>query len=162
MHFDPLLYCVSLRGTVREAVACIDRNSAKIALVVDDEGRLLETITDGDIRRAVLDGLDFASPLDALRAAKQRRKSRAPLTAPQGLNEAAMELLMRDHNVNQLPLLDPAGRVAGLVTMRQLAQKHHLPLHAIIMAGGLGVRLRPLTDDMPKPMLPMGDRPCWS
>jgi NDP-sugar pyrophosphorylase family protein len=66
---------------------------------------------------------------------------------------------MQEGKVRQLPLLDESRRVAGLVTMRQLLDTDELPLSAAVMAGGLGARLRPLTEDIPKPMLPVGDEP---
>src|SRR5581483_3580720 len=157
MHFERALFCVSPASTIREAAARIDGNAAKIALMIDDDGCLLDTITDGDIRRAILSGLDLSSPLDRLPECKL--KAHAPVTAPIGTDAAILEHLMRERRVRQIPLLDARSRVVGIVTLKELAGKHVLPMHAVIMAGGYGMRLRPLTENMPKPMLPVGDRP---
>jgi NDP-sugar pyrophosphorylase family protein len=73
--------------------------------------------------------------------------------------QAELLQLMRNHVIRQIPLLDPERRVAGLVTLDELMPDQVLPLQAVIMAGGSGTRLRPLTDEVPKPMLPVGDRP---
>lgn len=152
-------FCVSPSSSVRDAAACIERNTAKIALVVDDEGRLLDTITDGDIRRALLAGLDRTSSVGSLRETKGHIVRHQPISAPADTDPAALLRLMRDHGVKQIPLLDAAHRVVNVVSLDSLVETTTLPVRAVIMAGGFGRRLAPLTDDVPKPMLPVGDRP---
>ena len=66
---------------------------------------------------------------------------------------------MRERALRQIPLVDAEGRVVDLVTIDQLVPDRPPPVRAVIMAGGSGRRLRPLTEDLPKPMLPVGDRP---
>jgi NDP-sugar pyrophosphorylase family protein len=83
----------------------------------------------------------------------------APVTAPLGSSRAQLLRLMQKHLVRQIPLLDEAARVAGLVTWSDLMPEEAEPFQAVIMAGGRGTRLAPLTCDCPKPMLPVGDRP---
>jgi len=136
---------------------CIDRNAKGIALVVDEDYHLLGTVTDGDIRRAILGGINIDL---AVRKLLDRRKSAScSITAPIGTADADLIQLMNEHTIRQVPLLDEKGRVVDLALLSDLVKNYELPLTAVIMAGGYGTRLRPLTEDTPKPMLPVGDRP---
>jgi len=148
-------FLVSGQVSLREAMAMIDRNNKGIVLVVDPEQRLQATITDGDVRRAILAGISLDSPVQIL----TERRSEAPITAPAGTLGAELLRRMQERSVRQLPLVDAAGRVVELVTLDELLPTERLPLEAVIMAGGAGTRLRPLTQDTPKPMLPIGGRP---
>jgi dTDP-glucose pyrophosphorylase len=149
-------FCVAPGDTLRAVLAAIDRNRRGIALVVDTERRLLGTLTDGDLRRAILAGLPLDTPVSS---ALERKTAALPVTAPLEADHATLLAAMREHTVRQLPLLDTEGRVAGLVTLDDLLPEEVLPLQAVIMAGGFGQRLRPLTETMPKPMLPVGEKP---
>ncbi|MFH0954151.1 MAG: nucleotidyltransferase family protein [Verrucomicrobiota bacterium] len=157
---DPAIkpFCVRPHSLLRDVIACIDRNEKGIALVTDDDGHLLGTITDGDMRRGILAGLAPDAELEVL---LQRRKAEfaKPITAPAGTDRARLLEIMRESQVRQIPLLDDDSRVVGLVTTDELMPEHVLPLRAVIMAGGRGQRLYPLTETTPKPMLPVGDRP---
>lgn len=144
---------------IREVIACIDRNVKGIALVVDAERHLLGTITDGDIRRAILAGLSLDLPVTELLARKATSPYPRPVTAPASTSHESLLELMQTRSVRQIPLLDDDGCVVDLMTLDELAPPRVLPLQAVIMAGGPGTRLRPLTEQLPKPMLPVGDRP---
>lgn len=146
-------YLVAPSDSVRTALECINRNRG-IALVADAGGRLLATLTDGDIRRAVLAGIDFAGPVSALLAGRS-----APVTGPAGCSDEEQLAIMRQHRVRSLPLVGPGGEVADLVVMEDVLQRRALPVRAVVMAGGFGKRLRPMTDHLPKPMLPVGEKP---
>lgn len=153
--------CISPDGSIREAMACIDSHAtqARIALVVDEERRLLDTVTDGDVRRAILAGLDLDAPVSILQDRKRDSRYPEPVTAPADAKPATLLQLMQERRVRQIPLLDETRRVVGLVTLRELLPVDGLPLQAVVMAGGYGTRLRPLTEELPKPMLPVGGRP---
>lgn len=145
-------YLVEPTCSVKEAVEVIDRGAEQIALVVDKAGRLIGTITDGDIRRALLRGETLDNPVHKI----MHREFRAlPATATQ---EDALEL-MRHHTLHQIPALDDQGRVVGLFLLEDLTKPKTLPHPVVIMAGGQGNRLRPLTDICPKPMLRVGGKP---
>lgn len=134
----------------------IDRSTKGIALVADGAGKLLGTITDGDLRRLVLAGTDLSLPASWF----IHRRGKPPVTAPVGKTATSEQLrLMHKHNIRHLPLLDQNGVVAELVMLDDFAAESGLALSAVVMAGGQGSRLRPLTDDTPKPMLPIGDKP---
>ena len=151
--------CIRPDSSIREAMTCIDHNNAQIALVVDEEFSLLDTITDGDVRRAILAGVDLDTPVSELRGRRAASPYTEPVTAPLGTGPSALVRLMNERGVRQLPLLDESHRVVGVATLRQLSDSPDLPLQAVVMAGGYGTRLRPLTEDLPKPMLPVGDKP---
>jgi dTDP-glucose pyrophosphorylase len=156
----PWEFCLQSHESIREAIACIDRSGLiSVALLVDDEARLLNTITDGDVRRGILAGLSFDDPVEALLPIKAKTPHPNALTAPVGTAISTLLGLMQYNGVRQLPLLDPEGRVVDVATLRELLpQSKPLP-QAIIMAGGRGTRLLPLTESCPKPMLPVGGRP---
>jgi len=151
--------CIPPGSSLREAVQCIDRNEKGIVLVVDEKGRLVGTISDGDVRRAILAGTDLDATIDGLLAQRINSPYPSPVTAPAGTTAAALLDLMREHAVRQVPLVEPDGRVVGLTTWSDLLPSQAPPLQAVIMAGGFGTRLRPLTNETPKPMLPLGGRP---
>jgi dTDP-glucose pyrophosphorylase len=146
----------SLYATVetplREVIAVIDRGAAQLALVTDPQHRLLATVTDGDIRRGLLRGLSLDAPVEDV---MQRRFRSLPVTASES---DALEL-MRRNSLHQVPVLDEQGRVARLYLLEELLRPQGRPNTVVLMAGGKGERLRPLTADCPKPMLPVGGKP---
>jgi len=152
-------YCVAPETAVREVIAQIQRNSDGLALVVDAERRLLATVTDGDIRRAILAGVDLQGPVGKLPEGRPQKGYGKPITARQGTNAVHLLQLMGEHAIRHVPLMDADHRLVAVASLRRFVNGRDLPLRAVIMAGGLGTRLRPLTDSLPKPMLPVGGRP---
>lgn len=159
MITDRARLCISPDATLREAIALIDGNESGIALVVDPEFRLLDTLTDGDVRRAMLAGVELTRPVGSLAARRAHSPYPEPVTAPVGTSTGELLEIMKQRMLHHVPLVDAEGRVAGLVTFDDLVPDRHLGLRAVVMAGGHGTRLRPLTEDLPKPMLPVGGRP---
>jgi len=141
------------------AVECLERCMCGIALVVDQESHLVGTITDGDVRRAVLSGIDLESPVRVILAGKINTQYPKPVTAQLGTKRETLLDLLRKNVLRQLPILDNEGKVVDLVMIDDLVPSLDLPLQAMIMAGGFGTRLMPLTEDLPKPMLPVGGKP---
>ena len=151
--------CVSAQHSMLEVMARVNENEQGIALVVDSERHLLDTITDGDLRRAVLAGQDLRQPISTLQS---RRNGNSPITARMDTPKATLRAIMRRHSLRHIPLLDDSGCVAGLAAATDFLQSEASEqpgLAAVVMVGGEGKRLRPLTQDLPKPMLPVGDKP---
>ncbi|MGO9109569.1 MAG: nucleotidyltransferase family protein [Thermoguttaceae bacterium] len=143
-----------------DAIACIDRSGRiSLSLVVNDRDQLVNTISDGDIRRGILAGIDLHAPVSSLLPIKAATPHPRPVVATAGTDTATLLTMMREHSVRQIPLLDGEGRPVDIVILSDLLESPLLPLQAVIMAGGFGRRLRPLTEDLPKPMLPVGGRP---
>ena len=158
-HADIAELCVEPESTLREAIEQIDRNRRGVVMVVESDGTLSDLLTDGDVRRAVLAGTSLDEPVRTLLSRRRASPYAVPIAAKCDTSDAHLLSIMRERSVRQLPLLDAAGRVSGLVALEELLPEDGLPLRAVIMAGGAGKRLRPLTEDVPKPMLPVGDRP---
>lgn len=130
----------------------IDRGSVEIALVVDSERRLLGTLTDGDLRRALLRGLSLddqaGSAMNTTFVAVRPDTGRAEVLD-----------LMRARTLQQIPVIDSERRLIGLHVMREVIGAVARPNWALVMAGGRGERLRPITDSLPKPMIKVAGRP---
>ncbi len=151
--------CIGADSSLRDAIAQIDRSRRGVVLVVDPQGRLTDLLTDGDVRRLVLADADLDVSVGRLRERRQGSPYAAAVAARVGSDRGTLLSIMRRRGIRHLPLLDERERVVGLVTLEELLARPGLPLEAVIMAGGKGSRLRPLTEDLPKPMLPVGDRP---
>ncbi len=136
------------------AIEMLDRAVAKIVLVVDQEGRLIGSVVDGDIRRALLKGCTLNSPVrDVMHT--------DPYVLPVDAPRARILEMMRTMGIKHIPLVTDKGRIAGLVAYDTLSGLKY-PSRSnlvVIMAGGKGKRLMPLTTDIPKPMLEVGGRP---
>src|SRR5271165_1013532 len=146
--------------TVRDLMSLMDRCALGITLVVDNHRRLEATITDGDVRRAILLGIELDQPIaDLLALRKDKGRDGRPVIAPIGTAPEELRRLMADHRIRQIPLLDPDERVVDIAMDSDYLTSSVLPLEGFIMAGGFGKRLMPLTETCPKPMLPVSGKP---
>jgi dTDP-glucose pyrophosphorylase/CBS domain-containing protein len=151
---------ITKSATIRDLMSQMDRCAMGITLVVDEHRRLEATITDGDVRRAILFGIELDQLVDELlEVRKNRGHSARPITAPVGTTSQELRQLMTEFRIRQIPLLDADERVVDIALDSDYSVDSALPLDGFIMAGGYGKRLMPLTENCPKPMLPVNGRP---
>jgi dTDP-glucose pyrophosphorylase len=138
--------------TIRDAIANLNGTGLQIVLVLDPAGVLLGTVTDGDIRRALLRGLELDSPITGVMRANS-------LVVPPDMGRDMIINLMRANKLRQLPVVDSEHRVVGLNMWDEDEAPEARPNPMVIMAGGLGMRMRPHTETCPKPMLLVAGKP---
>jgi dTDP-glucose pyrophosphorylase/CBS domain-containing protein len=152
-------YVIPSSATLRDAIACIDKNAKGITFVVDSELRLLGSISDGDIRRAILSGVSLGLTVQVMLDERMKAGGHAAITARLEDSPADLLRLMNEREIRQIPIIDSENHILRVAFLGDLVREYELPINAVVMAGGFGKRLRPLTDSVPKPMLPIGDRP---
>lgn len=151
---DPRLAQLVIRpgASIHDAMLAIDAGTVAIALLVADDGRLVGTVTDGDLRRAMLAGARLTDPVDNV-------ANEAPTTVSVGTDRIAVLDLMRARKLTQVPEVDQEGRLVSLHVVHEILGTEPKPNIGVILAGGRGTRLGELTRDRPKPMLEVAGRP---
>ncbi len=144
--------CIFNDASIRDAMLSLSDSCVGASLVVNAEFKLLGIVTDGDIRRAILSGAALA---DNILPFMQAEFLSVPVEAPR----AEVLDLMKSRFIEQVPVLDKNGKVVGIHFLRQMLGSVEKPNLAVIMAGGRGERLKPLTDKVPKPMVRVAGRP---
>lgn len=143
---------VHTSATLRDALRSLERSRTRIALATDDRGRLVGVLTDGDVRRALLRGATLESPLHPYLMKKFTS------VGPDADRTEILDL-MQARQIEQIPILSGAGKLLGLHTMHEILGAVARPNWAVVMAGGKGTRLRPITEEIPKPMIRVAGRP---
>jgi dTDP-glucose pyrophosphorylase len=138
--------------TMQEAVKVLDDQALRIIMIVDNNDRLIGTITDGDIRRGLLKRLPMTAFISEI-------MHKDPTTASVDDDRDKILKKMKELDLMQIPILDKDKKIVGLETLHHILLNDRLDNPVFLMAGGFGKRLRPLTDNMPKPMLKVGSKP---
>ena len=141
-----------VNSNIKEAVQILNEISLRIVLVTDETGALVGTISDGDIRRGLLKGLDLASPIESI-------VHHDALVVPPNLNRDVVVQLMMSNKIQQIPIVDEKMHVVGLHLWDQINASTARSNRMVIMAGGKGSRLYPQTENCPKPLLPIAGKP---
>ncbi|QOP42605.1 CBS domain-containing protein [Sulfurimonas sediminis] len=143
---------ISKHASIKDALSAIDKGAIRIAIVLDDDEKVVGTLTDGDIRRGLLNGLTLDSSIENL-------YFKEPTLA--NINDSKELIIQKAirKQIYQIPIVDDDGRLAKIEDLAKLLKTNAKKNRVVLMAGGLGTRLRPLTQDVPKPLLKVGNKP---
>lgn len=144
-------HLVTTGEMIKTALAKLDKLAADaILFVVDQDMKLVGSLTDGDVRRGLLKGLSIDNKVEEFIQPNPKYFRKSAYSMDDVIR-------FRRDNYRIIPVLDDQDRIINIVNFRFV--KSYLPLDAVVMAGGRGERLRPLTDQVPKPLLRIGDKP---
>lgn len=138
--------------TIKEVLERISSAVTQIALVVDNNRLLVGTVSDGDIRRALISGISLSDPVN-------RCMCKTPTVVRAGEPRESILAIMRQKSLHQIPIVDNSGRVVNLITIDEFLTPPKHDNWVVVMAGGPGTRLKELTLNTPKPMLSIGEKP---
>lgn len=139
-------------ATIKEAMQKLNDSGLRITLVVDANDCLIGTVTDGDIRRGLLSGLNLESAAALVMNCN-------PVCIASDATKEAIHDILHHASVLALPVVGDHKKIIGLETIDSVDDDHNTDATVVLMAGGFGKRLYPLTDSLPKPMLPLGKKP---
>lgn len=136
--------------SIFDAVKKLNKSKFQVCLVVDQKMKLLGTITDGDIRRAIIKKIEFKNRVSKI-------MNKKPITIKENFNIDSAKEIMKKKSVLQLPVINKKKQVVNLIIWRD--DKTLINNKVLIMAGGLGKRMRPITTKLPKPMIKVKKKP---
>ena len=138
--------------TIKEALQIIDKGAIRIAIVIDENQKVIGTLTDGDIRRALLNNISIESTIDCIYFK----------TPTLGNINDSKELIIQKaikNKLYQIPIVNNEGKLVEIEDLATLLKIQNRRNRVVLMAGGLGTRLKPLTEKTPKPLLKVGEKP---
>jgi len=138
--------------SIGEVIRNLNMFGLKIVMVTDEQGVLIGTISDGDVRRGLLKGLGLSSSIAGI-------MNRNALVVPVAVDRALVKQLMLTNKIHQIPVVDEGRRVVGLHLWDEVLAPTARSNQVVVMAGGKGTRLRPYTETCPKPLLPIAGKP---
>lgn len=140
------------KTSIKDVIKIIDKSAKQICLVMDNNQRLIGTVTDGDIRKGLLNNISLSDPVDSI-------SNKTPITA--NINDSREQILniFKTEKIHQIPIINDNNIVVGIEIIDEIFSKKKYNNTVILMVGGIGSRLRPLTEDIPKPMLNIGGKP---
>jgi len=144
---------ISFKSTLHDSIQRMNDSAQKILVVVDNQKKVIGTITDGDIRRGIISGLSMSSLIDCFFNSK-------PKLLVEDSYKAASEIMIQ-YEIDRVPLLDENGFLKKIYILDTVNYVNGVKYvnKVVVMAGGKGVRLKPITDIIPKPLLPISGKP---
>ena len=143
---------LSPTASISDAIRRLDDASLRVVIIVDGNRKVVGTVTDGDVRRALIGQVSMDAQVIEI-------MNRSPVTVNAARSRSEILEIMRQKDILQVPITDVEGVIVGLQTLHDLSLKRQLPNPVVVMAGGFGTRLQPLTNFIPKPMLKVGGKP---
>ena len=140
------------KTSIHKAIETIENTSMQIALIVDENGQLVGTVTDGDIRRGILKGIPLDDPV-------QKVMKTDPVVVRENESREAVLSIIKHLHIYSIPIVDENRYPVGLARLNNLLLTGERENWVVLMAGGLGSRLKPMTDECPKPLLKVGNKP---
>jgi dTDP-glucose pyrophosphorylase len=144
--------CIHLGSTIEKAIKAIGCGNVKIALVVDSDNRLLGTLSDGDFRRGILKGKVLNDVIDDIYHANA-------ISSNENISREELLNLCSKNQISQIPIVNKDNQIVDLFVLDEILTKKQHKNTVVLMVGGLGTRLMPLTENIPKPMLKVGENP---
>ena len=141
----------NVKASIREVAQVIENASLRAAFIIDDNENFLGVVTDGDIRRALLNDVSFDANVSVI-------MNRSPVTCPPNQSKQLIKTLLGKNKLLQIPIVD-GSKLLDVVTIDDFTPKIRHENPVFVMAGGFGTRLNPLTVECPKPMLKVGGKP---
>jgi len=143
--------------SLKTALKQIDKSGLQVLIVVDDKERILGIVTDGDVRRAIIKGLDFKTPIQVI-------MTKNPIAISYKSNKEEALRLMKKHEIRHIPVVDEKNKIINIFLWKDFLKNGEVAcatknVPVIIMAGGKGKRLDPFTKILPKPLIPIDEKP---
>jgi len=146
-------------ASIKEAMEALDKTAEKVLLVVDDDQKLIGALTDGDIRRYILKGQDLIGAIE-------NAYNKNPIFVFQeDFDREKLKKIFTENKIDLIPILDQSRKIVDYVTWEKVfgndrtSENRKLDIPVVIMAGGSGTRLEPFTKVLPKPLIPVGEKP---
>lgn len=143
--------------SIKNALKQMNESAMQVLIVVDENEKIVGIVTDGDVRRGILNQVDFLGPVESI-------THKDPITLPYPANKSEALRLMKEYSLKHIPVINDKREVVDIILLNDFLESKEIAYPAkstpvVIMAGGKGTRLDPFTKILPKPLIPIGEKP---